>query len=152
MPTHHDIVHSWANGRGRKMRQRRPSPGRREVSEALRIVIAADNSLIAMDLADLLIAMGHDVCALASTEAQTIAAADLYAPGLMIVDGELAQGSGVSAMKDILSRRFVPHLYITGNPLDILDLHPDAVVISKPFTMRDLNVAIAKALGRQELS
>lgn len=121
------------------------------MSEALRIVIAEDNSLIAMDLADLLIAMGHDVCALASTEAQTIAAADLHAPGLMIVDNALAEGSGVSAMEEVLAHRFVPHLYVTGNPLSILTLHPDAVVISKPFTMRALNVAIAEALGREEI-
>ena len=34
-----------------------------------RIVIVEDDVLIAMDLADLLIAMGHDVCAIATTEA-----------------------------------------------------------------------------------
>ena len=63
----------------------------------------------------------------------------------MIVDGHLAEGSGVSAMRQILARGFVPHLYITGDPLQLLQLAPDAVIVAKPFTMNDLASGIAKA-------
>jgi two-component system, response regulator PdtaR len=38
------------------------------MSKGLRIVIVEDDGLLAMDLADLLAAMGHGVCAIARTE------------------------------------------------------------------------------------
>ena len=115
------------------------------MTDALRIVIVEDNALIAMDLADLLIAMGHDVGAIASTEAEAVAAAMRCQPDLMIVDGNLAEGSGVSAMRQILAKGFVPHVYVTGDALRIRQLARDAVVVAKPFNMHDLSEAIAKA-------
>ena len=115
------------------------------MTDGLRIVIVEDDALIAMDLADLLIGMGHDVRAIAYTEAEGVAAAFRCEPNMMIVDGHLAEGSGVSAMRQILARGFVPHLYITGDPLQLLQLAPDAVIVAKPFTMNDLASGIAKA-------
>lgn len=115
------------------------------MTQGLRIVIVEDDALIAMDLADLLIGMGHDVCAIACTEVEAVAAAIRCEPNLMIVDGKLAEGSGVSAMRQILARGFIPHLYITGDPLQILGLAQDAVVIAKPFNMQGLANGIAKA-------
>lgn len=111
-----------------------------------RIVIVEDDVLIAMDLADLLIAMGYDVCAIASSEADAVAAALRWQPDLMIVDGNLGEGSGVSAMRQILARGFVAHLYITGEPLQLLKRVPDAVVVAKPFNMRGLTMGIHRVL------
>lgn len=116
-----------------------------------RIVIVEDDALVAMDLADLLIAMGHDVCGIASTEADAVAAAIRWVPNLMIVDSNLAEGSGVAAMRQILARGFVPHLYVTGDPVRLLQLAQDAVVIAKPFNMLALANGIAKA-GRVSIS
>ena len=111
-----------------------------------RIVIVEDDALIAMDLADLLIAMGHAVCAIASSETDAVAAAKRWEPDLMIVDGNLFEGSGVSAMRQILERGFVAHLYITGDPVQLSKVVPDAVVVAKPFNMRGLAVGMATAL------
>jgi DNA-binding response OmpR family regulator len=116
------------------------------VTEGLRIVIVEDDALIAMDLADLLIGMGHDVRAIAGTEAEAVAAAIRCKPNLMIVDGNLAEGSGVSAMHRILARDFVAHLYVTGDTAQIQRAAPDAVVVTKPFSMRGLSNGIAAAL------
>lgn len=116
------------------------------MTEKLRIVIVEDDALIAMDLAELLIAMGHDVRAIARTEAEAVAAAMRCEPDIMIVDGNLDEGSGVSAMRQILTRGFVPHLYVTGDPHEILLLAPDAVVVAKPFNMHALANGLAKAL------
>ncbi|SDD78877.1 Response regulator receiver domain-containing protein [Sphingomonas sp. YR710] len=115
------------------------------MNEKLRIVIVENDALISMDLADLLIGMGHDVTAIARTEAEAVAAAARCGPDLMIVDGQLDEGSGGSAMAKILRHGFVPHLYITGDPMRMLDMPGDAVVIGKPFTLNDLTQGIAKA-------
>ena len=109
-----------------------------------RIVIVEDDVLIAMDLADLLIAMGHEVCAIVSNESDAVAAATRWEPDLMIVDANLSEGSGVSAMREILERGFVAHLYITGDPVQLLKVVPDAVVVAKPFNMRGLATGMAK--------
>lgn len=115
------------------------------MTESLRIVIVEDDVLIAMDLADLLIGMGHDVPAVARTEAEALAAAAQFEPDLMIVDGSLEDGSGVSAMRAILAERFVPHFYVTGDPLQIQGLESDAIVVAKPFNLRDLSNGITRA-------
>ena len=113
--------------------------------EGLRIVIVEDDALIAMDLADLLIEMGHDVRAIAQTQSGAVAAAMRCQPDLMIVDGQLSEGSGTGAMRQILANGFVAHFYITGDPLRLTGLASDAVVVAKPFTLYDLASGIARA-------
>lgn len=108
------------------------------MTKALRIVIVEDDGLIAMDLAELLAGMGHEVCAIASTEVAAEAAAVEWRPDLMIVDGSLRGGSGVAAMARILQTVDVAHLYVSGNPWAISEAVPDAVVVAKPFTLREL--------------
>jgi DNA-binding response OmpR family regulator len=115
------------------------------VTEGLKIVIVEDDALMAMDLADLLIGMGHDVRAIAQTETEAVAAAIRCEPNFMIVDGILSGGSGVLAMRQILSQGFMAHLYVTGDPLRLLQLALDAVVVAKPFNMQALENGIAKA-------
>lgn len=111
----------------------------------LRIVIVEDDVLIAMDLAELLIGLGHDVPAIARTETEAVAAAAKFQPNLMIVDGTLAEGSGVSAMCQILARGFIPHFYTTGNPSQIRELVREAIIVEKPFNLQSLTRGIAEA-------
>ena len=116
------------------------------MTDPLKIVIVEDDALIAMDLAELLMGMGHDVCSIACTEAQAVAAGLRCKPDLMIVDGALAEGSGIAAMAQILEHFCVPHLYVTGDPHHPLELVPGAVVLGRPFTVQDLAVGMARAL------
>ena len=118
------------------------------MTAALKIIIVEDDVLIAMDMAALRLGLGYDVCATACTEAQAIAAAIRHRPDLMIVDGNLSQGSGPAAMARILAHIAVPYLYVTGDPIGIAELAPDAVVLTKPFTLRELTDGIARALGK----
>ncbi len=115
------------------------------MTHSLSIVIVEDDALIAMDLADLPIGMGHDVRAIAATETEAVDAANRHDPDLMIVDGSLAEGSGVSAMRRIGAGRFVPHLYVTGDPSALLNAQADAIVVAKPFRLRDLAAGIVRA-------
>jgi FixJ family two-component response regulator len=67
----------------------------------------------------------------------------------MIVDERLGDGSGVSAVEEILRTGFVPHVFITGDSKRIQALRPRAVVIQKPFRESDLVRAIQCALGNE---
>lgn len=115
------------------------------MSQSLRILIVEDDILIAMDLAELLIAQGHEICAAVETEREAVEAARNSSPGLIIVDAHLAEGCGISAMQTILSQGFVPHLYVSGDPRSILEMLPQAIVVDKPFTLHALEKAMTKA-------
>jgi len=114
--------------------------------KALRVLVVEDEMLIGMLLADMLGAMGYDVCAVEATEADAVAAAARCRPDLMIVDVRLRDGSGVSAVEEILRNRWVPHVFISGETSAIQALRPGAIAIQKPFRDMDLNRAIQRAL------
>lgn len=113
----------------------------------LRILIAEDEEMIAMLLAETVEALGHQVCATAATQEEAVARAEAYCPDLMIVDGSLGDGSGVDAVTAILRTRYIPHLFVTGNVLDVARKRPDAVILQKPFFVRELVTAIDRAMG-----
>ena len=113
---------------------------------AIRTLIAEDDFMIAMFLEELLVAMGHEVCAVVADQAATVAAAKEHSPDLMIVDEGLRQGSGIDAVAEILQTRFVPHIFATGDCFRVLAHNPDAIVLQKPYTANALTRAIEQAL------
>jgi DNA-binding response OmpR family regulator len=118
-----------------------------ESMKALRVLVVEDEILIGMLLADTLGAMGYEVCAIEATETGAVAAAARCKPGLMIVDARLRDGSGVSAVEEILRTGWVPHVFISGETSTIQALRPGSIVIRKPFRDMDLHGAIQRALG-----
>jgi DNA-binding response OmpR family regulator len=121
----------------------------REVSmKPLRVLVVEDNAMIGMLLAEMLVAMGHDVCAVEMTEAGGVAAAARLRPDLMIVDAQLDQGSGLAAMRTILRAGPMPHLFISG--ADVETDSPDTVVLQKPFHERQLVCALDRVLAAVE--
>lgn len=111
----------------------------------LRILVVEDDTLIGMLLGDMLEVMGYQVCAIEATEGGAVAAAAQWAPDLMIVDVNLHEGNGISAVDQILVKGFVPHVFVTGDLRGVTKIRPAAVVISKPFTEAMLENAIALA-------
>lgn len=107
---------------------------RSELSEPLRVLVVEDDALIGLLLGDMLTLMGHDVCAIESTETGAVASAARFRPGIMIVDAWLREGCGITAVDRILTTGFVPHVFVTGDQRGVSELRPGAVVISKPFT------------------
>jgi CheY-like chemotaxis protein len=114
---------------------------------ALRVLVVEDNAIIGMLYAELLAEMGHAVCAIEATETDAVTAAGHYKPDLMIVDAALDEGSGVSAVEEILRTGFVPHVFVSGNAAAVQALRPGAIVIQKPFQDPDLARAIQRALA-----
>lgn len=114
--------------------------------KALNVLVVEDEALIGMLLADALVAMGYDVCAIVATETDAVTAAARCNPDLMIVDARLRVGSGVSAVEEILGTRWIPHVFISGETSTIRALRPGAIVLQKPFRDIDLDRAIQRAL------
>lgn len=112
--------------------------------KAQRILVVEDDGLLGMVLGEVLEGMGHEVCAIATNEADAVAAAIRCSPDLMIVDVRLGDGSGISAVDKIHLKGAIPHLFVTGDLLDVKFLRPGAEVIQKPFRDSDLERAIER--------
>jgi CheY-like chemotaxis protein len=108
----------------------------------LRILLAEDDLVIAMLLAEIIGGMGHHVCAIETTEAGLIRGAARDQPDLLIVDEHLGTGSGVAAISRI---RPVPYILMSGGPIAHAD--PGAIVLEKPFFEDDLLAAIERAMS-----
>lgn len=100
--------------------------------------------MIGMALGQMLEDMGHEVCAIVTTEAGAIDAAILRKPDLMIVDAHLSEGSGVAAVETILRTRATPYFFISGSKVPTA--RPGATVLEKPFFEPELQQAIKQAI------
>jgi two-component system, response regulator PdtaR len=112
------------------------------------MLVAEDDALIVLLLAELLAGMGHEVCATVGTEREAVIAAADYKPDLMIVDAGLGQGSGISAVEAIPRTRAIAHVFISGDAERVRLRQPDGVVVRKPFRQAELVRAIEVALRR----
>ncbi|MEO8683226.1 MAG: response regulator [Devosia sp.] len=113
----------------------------------LRVLVVEDEGMIAMAIEDILEQMGHRVCGTAGTESDAVAASHRSNPDLIIIDGRLRIGSGILAMRKILSHAYVPHIYISGDSLIAETLDQNAVILQKPFSEAQLGDAIVRALA-----
>ena len=112
---------------------------------ALSVLVVEDDAMIGMLLAEMLEEMGYTVCAVVATEEDAVADAARCKPGLMIVDEQLREGSGVSAMERILQTSRVPCVFISGAPVH--RAKPGANILQKPFLEQDLVRAIRYVVG-----
>lgn len=79
-------------------------------------LIIEDQPIIAMMIEDELKDLGFGSFEVASTEADAIAAAERRCPDLITADGTLDDGSGVAAILHICRDKFIPVVFITGDP------------------------------------
>ena len=115
--------------------------------KALSVLVVEDDSIVGMLLGELLELMGYDVCAIEATEADAVAAAVRCSPDLMIVDVQLSNGSGISAVEEILRTRVIPYVFVSGDISRVQALRPGAVLMQKPYRELDLVQAIQSARG-----
>ncbi len=112
----------------------------------LRILIVEDDAMIGMLLGEILEAMGHSVCAIATTEDNAVRDALALDPELMIVDMHLRKGDGASAVATISQSRHIPFVIVSGDTSDARGMPPGAVVLAKPYDEAGLAAAMARAL------
>jgi len=121
-------------------------------SPPLRVLVVEDDAVIALLYGEVLQGMGYEVCAIVGEETAAVAAALSGRPDLMIVDQRLGAGSGVAAVDEILTTRFIPQVFVSGDPSALRLSRPDAVVLRKPFHEAELGAAIERALAEDARS
>jgi len=113
------------------------------------ILIIEDEPVIAADIAALVRELGHQVTNIATTRAEAAEAAKKEAPGLVLADIQLADGSsGIDAVRDILKGLDTPVIFITAFPERLLtgERPEPTFLITKPFQPETVKAAIGQAL------
>jgi two-component system, response regulator PdtaR len=113
----------------------------------LRVMVVEDEALMGALFGEVLEGMGYTVCAIETTEDDAVAAATRCKPDLLLVDVQLAVGSGLTTVAKILSTGFIPHVFYSGDISGVQAARPGAIAIQKPFRVPELARAIALALG-----
>ncbi|MFZ9719886.1 MAG: ANTAR domain-containing response regulator [Candidatus Nanopelagicaceae bacterium] len=119
---------------------------------AKRILIAEDETLIRMDLAEMLKESGYEVIAEATNGEEAIALASELKPDLAILDVKMPKMDGISAAEVIVKTS--PVLMLTAfSQKELVERALDAGVMAyvvKPFTIDDLIPAIEIATARYQ--
>ncbi|QUD86859.1 anti-anti sigma factor/receiver protein PhyR [Phenylobacterium montanum] len=127
------------------------SEAQREIDAELAtsVLIIEDEPVIAADIEGLVRELGHDVLDIAATRTEAVEAVRRQAPGLVLADIQLADGSsGIDAVKDILGQLDVPVIFITAFPERLLtgERPEPTFLITKPFQPETVKAAIGQAL------
>lgn len=120
-----------------------------EADLATSVLIIEDEPIIAFDLEILVKELGHSVHGTAATRSEAVAIAKDRAPGLVLSDIRLADGSsGIDAVRDILGSFDVPVIFITAYPERLLTgQRPEPTyLITKPFSHETVKATIGQAL------
>ena len=111
----------------------------------LRILVVEDEMLVAMNIEDMLLAMGHDIAGIASRLGPALQLAREGAFDVAMLDVNLA-GEASFPVADVLRERGIPYLFATGYGVEgIEEGHRGAPVIQKPFRASDLSGALDQA-------
>jgi two-component system, response regulator PdtaR len=120
----------------------------------MRILIAEDETIIRLDLRDLLERAGHEVVAEARDGREAVELAREHEPELAIMDVRMPHLDGIEAAKSILAERPIPIVMLTAYGQDeLVSRAVEAGVFGylvKPFREQDLVPAIATARARYE--
>ena len=117
-----------------------------------RVVIAEDEALIRMDLAEMLTDEGYDVVGQAGDGATAVDLAEQLRPDLVILDVKMPVLDGIAAAEQIASQRIAPVVILTAfSQRELVERARDAGAMAylvKPFTQSDLVPAIEMAVSR----
>jgi two-component system, response regulator PdtaR len=117
-----------------------------------RVVIAEDEALIRMDLAEMLAEEGYDVVAAVDDGEQAIARTEELRPDLVILDVKMPRLDGIAAAQQIASQRIAPVVMLTAfSQRELVESARDAGAMAylvKPFGKSDLLPAIEMAVSR----
>ena len=120
----------------------------------MRILVAEDESIIRLDLRDLLERAGFEVCAEARDGEEAVELARSEQPDLAIMDVKMPKLDGIEAARKILEERPIPIVMLTAYGQDeLVSRAVEAGVFGylvKPFREQDLLPAIQAARARHE--
>jgi len=116
---------------------------------ATTVLIIEDEHMIAADIEGIVTDMGHQVIGIAATRVGALDAVARAAPGLIIADIQLADGSsGIDAVNEVLRNHAIPVIFVTAFPERLLtgDRPEPTLLISKPFLPASLQAVVGQAL------
>ena len=120
----------------------------------MRILIAEDETIIRLDLRDLLERAGHEIVAEARDGEEAVAIARSEQPELAILDVKMPKLDGIDAARAIMDERPIPIVMLTAYGQDeLVSRAVEAGVFGylvKPFREQDLMPALATARARYE--
>ncbi len=124
------------------------------MAAALRILVAEDETIIRLDLRELLERAGFDVCAEARDGVEAVELARSSQPDLAIMDVKMPRLDGIDAARSILDERPIPIVMLTAyGQEELVSRAVEAGVFGylvKPFREQDLLPAIQAARARFE--
>lgn len=120
--------------------------------EAARIVVAEDEAVIRMDLCEMVRELGHEVVGEAFNGQQAVDIAREVQPDLIFLDIAMPVRDGLSAAEEIVRDGICAVVMVTAfSQRDVAIQAAEAGAVGfvvKPFTMADLEPAIAVARAR----
>jgi two-component system, response regulator PdtaR len=120
----------------------------------VRILVAEDETIIRLDLIELLKNAGHDVCAEARDGSEAVELAREHEPDLAILDVKMPKLDGIEAARRIMDERPIPIVMLTAyGQSELVGRAVEAGVFGylvKPFRESDLLPAIQTASARHE--
>ena len=120
----------------------------------MKILIAEDETIIRLDLRELLEKAGHDVVAEARDGEEAVNLAREHEPELALLDVKMPKLDGIDAARKILEERPIPIVMVTAyGEGDLVARAVEAGVFGylvKPFRETDLLPAIKTARARHE--
>jgi AmiR/NasT family two-component response regulator len=118
----------------------------------LRLVVAEDEALIRMDLAEMLVEAGYEVVGQAGDGEQAVALTRQLRPDLVLMDVKMPVLDGISAADIIGAESLAPVVMLTAfSQRELVERATEAGVMAyvvKPFTVADLTPAIDVARSR----
>ncbi len=117
-----------------------------------RVIIAEDEALIRLDLAEMLGEEGYDVVGQAGDGERAVELAEELRPDLVVLDVKMPRLDGISAAQRIATQRIAPVVILTAfSQRDLVERARDAGAMAylvKPFNKHDLVPAIEMAVSR----
>ncbi|MCV7194600.1 ANTAR domain-containing response regulator [Mycolicibacterium brumae] len=119
---------------------------------AHRVLIAEDEALIRLDLAEMLREEGYDVVGEAGDGQEAVELAEQLRPDLVIMDVKMPRRDGLDAAAEIAGKRIAPIVMLTAfSQRDLVERAREAGAMAylvKPFSINDLIPAIEVAVSR----
>ena len=119
---------------------------------ARRVVIAEDEALIRLDLAEMLAEEGYEVVGQAGDGERAVELAEELRPDLVILDVKMPKLDGIAAAARIAQQRIAPVVILTAfSQRDLVERARDAGAMAylvKPFGKQDVVPAIEMAVSR----
>jgi len=119
---------------------------------ARRVIVAEDETLIRLDIIEILRGEGYEVVGEADNGEKAVQLAEEHKPDLVLMDVKMPVMDGITAAEQIGKERICPVVMLTAfSQTELVERARDAGVMAyivKPFTAGDVTPAIDIALSR----